>query len=69
VANDAPLIKAPWLIVHGTCDNVVPITHARDAHTASGGHAKLVELVGADHSFTGDGLEQLADAVVPWLCD
>ena len=64
----APEISVPWLIVHGTDDNVVPIAHGRDAHAASRGHAKLVELEGVDHSFTADGLAQMADVVVPWLC-
>lgn len=68
VASDAPQITVPWLIVHGTADDVVPIAHARDAHAMSRGHAELVELAGVDHSFTGAGLAQMADAVVPWLC-
>mgnify|MGYP003897553679 CR=1 FL=1 len=64
----APQITAPWLIVHGTQDNVVPIAHARDAYAAAQEHVELIELDGTDHSFTGAGLAQMLDAVVPWLC-
>lgn len=69
VIGDAAQIEVPWLIVHGTADGVVPIAHSRDAHAASQGHAELVEIAGVDHSFTGDGLQKMADIVVPWLCD
>jgi pimeloyl-ACP methyl ester carboxylesterase len=68
VVDDAARIQVPWLIVHGTADAVVPMAHSRDAHAASEGNAELVELAGVDHSFTGDGLQKMADIVVPWLC-
>ena len=68
VVGDAPKIAVPWLIVHGTQDNVVPIAHARDAYAAAQEHVELIELDGTDHSFTGAGLAQMLDAVVPWLC-
>jgi pimeloyl-ACP methyl ester carboxylesterase len=68
LVTEAPRIAMPWLIVHGTLDDVVPIAHARDAHAKARDHAELVELEGVDHSFTGTGLAQMADVVVPWLC-
>lgn len=68
VVGDSPKIHVPWLIVHGTADDVVPIAHARDAHAAAAGHAELHELEGVDHSFTGPGLQEMASVVVPWLC-
>jgi uncharacterized protein len=66
VVHKAQEIHVPWLIVHGTSDTVIPIGHSRDMMTVAES-AELVELPNVDHSFTGKGLAQLANAVVPWL--
>jgi acetyl esterase/lipase len=45
---------APFLLVHGTADGLVPVAHARrmrDALRAAAVPATLVELRGAGHSF------------------
>ncbi len=63
----AQSITVPWLLVHGTADDIVPIEHSRDLQVAARGRTELTELEGVDHAFTGDGLEQLVHAVVPWL--
>ena len=47
---------APFLLVHGTRDDLVPIEHARrmrDALRASGVPATLLELRGVGHAFPG----------------
>lgn len=62
-----PAVGAPWLVVHGTADEVVPVAHSRDLVRASSGRAEVVELEGVDHSFTGAGEVRLVEAVVPWL--
>jgi pimeloyl-ACP methyl ester carboxylesterase len=62
-----PAIRVPWLLVHGTADDIVPVGDSRDAHGANRSRSTLIELEGVDHSFTGEGLESLIHVVVPWL--
>ena len=69
VADDAASLRVPWLLVHGTADDVVHPGDSRDAHTRAPSTAQLVELDAVDHSFTGDGLTPMVDVVVPWLVE
>jgi pimeloyl-ACP methyl ester carboxylesterase len=77
----ARIVRVPWLLVHGSSDEMVPLADANDAHEAflagcaqlpvnEGArllkHCKLVELAGADHRFTG-AIPRMVAAVVPWL--
>lgn len=43
-------VKQPWLLVHGTADSVVPLSHAHDLK-AMQPNAQLVILPNADHVF------------------
>ncbi len=67
VLGAVPGVHVPWLLVHGTEDDIVPVQHSRDAHAASAGHSKLIELPGADHSFTGESRARMVAVVAPWL--
>lgn len=67
VVPAASEVSVPWLLVHGTEDDVVPVQDSRDVRAAAGPRAKLVELPGADHSFTGEALPRLVGVVAPWL--
>ena len=67
LAGRAPVGDAPWLIVHGTADDVVPVEHSRDLHAAAPARSELVLLDGVDHSFTGAGLGRLTQTVCSWL--
>jgi pimeloyl-ACP methyl ester carboxylesterase len=58
-------IAAPFLLVHGTADELVPVGDSRAMRAASG--AELIELDGVDHRFTGHEAE-MAARVVDWLC-
>lgn len=60
-------IDVPWLIVHGTSDDVVPMVHATDMHRSAPPGTDLVMLDDVDHSFTGAGLESMTRAVVDWI--
>jgi uncharacterized protein len=77
----ARIVRVPWLLVHGTADEMVPLADASDAHEAflagcaqlpvkEGARLlknwKLVEIAGADHRFSG-AIPSLVAAVVPWL--
>ena len=66
-APKASEIKVPWLLIHGTADDVVPIEDSREIHALAGDLKKLVEIPDADHVFSGDGLEPLCENVVAWL--
>jgi pimeloyl-ACP methyl ester carboxylesterase len=61
-------IRTPWLIIHGSADDVVPIQHSDDLHAAASG-ADYLRLESVDHSFTGDGLGAMVEAVGPWLVE
>ena len=63
----APSVAVPWLVVHGTRDEIVPAVHSTDLARAAGSGCELVLLEDVDHSFTGDGVEQVVARVVPWL--
>ena len=43
-------IRRPILILHGTADSIIPVSHGRRLAEASGGHAELIELAGGDHN-------------------
>lgn len=60
-------VTAPWLLVHGDADDVVPIEESREIFAAANEPKKLVEVPGAGHVFAGDGLQPMIDAVLNWL--
>jgi len=59
-------LRLPWRVVHGSADELVPLSDAADLVRAAAGRADLVVLPGADHRFSG-AHDALVDAVVPWL--
>ena len=61
----APLGVAQ-LLVHGTADDIVPVTQSR-IHAELDSGAELVELEGADHFDVIDPSHRAWDAVVEWL--
>ncbi len=69
IVSRARNIHVPWLLVHGTADDIVPFTHSRDVLAVAGWNASLVVLDDVDHSFTEGGLPQMLGAVVPWLVE
>ncbi|HLU40627.1 MAG TPA: alpha/beta hydrolase [Planctomycetota bacterium] len=66
VRGAAAEVAVPWLLVHGTADELVPLQDAHAAARACPRRAQVVELAGADHRFTGHEAA-MADAVVAWL--
>ena len=59
-------IRIPWLLVHGTADELVPLQDSIDARAAAGGRVELTTIERADHRFTG-AHPALLQAVVPWI--
>lgn len=62
----AAAVTQPWLLVHGTADDVVPIGDGRDAFDAAECEKTWAEIDGAGHSFEGFH-EPLVGAVRTWL--
>lgn len=57
IGRAASEITVPWLLVHGTADESVPLDDARRLHAAAGGadasHVELAILEGGNHVFGG----------------
>ena len=62
-------IPLPVLIVHGTADQVVPIQYGRDAADPDKGfpHARILEIKGANHGFSGAAWQQAADEALAFI--
>ena len=67
VADRAARISAPWLLVHGTEDDVVPLGDSRAIFERANEPKKLAVLQGADHVFSGDATQAARRAILAWL--
>jgi uncharacterized protein len=67
VVNEAPKIKTPWLLVHGSEDDVVPVQDSRDIFAKANEPKKLIEIPGANHVFAGDATKPMIQHVVAWI--
>jgi hypothetical protein len=67
VINEAPKIKVPWLLVHGTEDDVVPITDSRDIFAKANKPKELKEIPGSNHVFAGDASAKMIEIVKNWI--
>jgi pimeloyl-ACP methyl ester carboxylesterase len=67
VIAEAPKIRVPWLLVHGTEDDVVPIQESREIFAKANQPKELIELKGANHVFAGDHTAPMVSNVVNWL--
>ena len=60
-------IQIPWLLIHGTNDDVVPISESQSLILNFEKTRELVEIDGADHLFSGTAINVVTDSVVDWL--
>ena len=60
-------IQIPWLLIHGTNDDVVPITDSQSLILKFENSREFVEIDGADHLFSGNAINVVTDSVVDWL--
>lgn len=67
VIDQASKIKAPWLLVHGTEDDVVPIQESREIFERANQPKQLIEMKGAGHVFGGEHTAPMVAEVVKWL--
>jgi len=61
-------ISVPWLLVHGTEDDVVPIEDSREILARAGDNAELFVIDGADHVFS-EHAQVMVEKVVGWARD
>ena len=66
VVNAGSDIKVPWLLVHGSEDDVVPLSDSEDIKKASGSNVDLCVIDGADHVFSNH-TSKMTSVVVDWL--
>ena len=67
VVDRASKIAVPWLLVHGTEDDVVPSHDSKNILAAAGSNSSLTEIPGADHVFSETACEQMVSIVLKWL--
>lgn len=67
VAQLGAKISVPWLLVHGTEDDVVPMKDSTDIFVLAREPKQLVEIKGANHVFAGEFTPQMIRTVVEWV--
>lgn len=67
IVPTAAKVTQPWLLIHGTEDDLVPVQDSRDAFEAAVCSKKLVEIPGAGHSFDETSYPQVIEEVDAWL--
>lgn len=63
----ASQVNQPWLLIHGTEDDVVPVKDSRDAFEAAQGVKELIEIPGAGHVFGEESYDRIVDSVDSFL--
>lgn len=70
VAPQATSVNIPWLLIHGTADDVVLPKDTQEIQSLKASGVEVVFVEGADHSFgEPDHKKQLTAAVTKWLSD
>ncbi len=67
VVGRAKEIKVPWLLVHGSEDDVVAIGDSREIFAQANQPKQLVEIPGSNHVFAGEFTAKMIGTVVPWV--
>ena len=60
-------VEIPWLLIHGTCDDVISSKESQSLVTNFEKTRELIEIEGADHLFSGDSLHLATESVIDWL--
>lgn len=59
----AAAVIQPWLLIHGSADDVVPVQDSRDALEAATCETTFLEIPAAGHSFSESNYPQLVAAI------
>lgn len=60
-------INQPWLLIHGTEDDVVPTKDSLDAYAAARCTKQLIEIPGAGHVFGEKSYPRIVEVIDEWL--
>ena len=66
VITHAPSIQVPWLLVHGTADDVIPLQDSLDILERANEPKQLVRIDGADHVFS-EHTQDMVKVVHKWV--
>ena len=69
VVDCASKISVPWLLVHGTEDDVVPIEDSQKIYAQANEPKELLTIEDANHVFSDDSLSPMVEKVVDWIRD
>jgi len=67
VVGAAPQVQVPWLFLHGSADDVVPLADSHDLYAVAREPKRLIELPDADHVFSEAHAVAMAGSVVDWV--
>lgn len=67
VVERAPQIHVPWLLVHGTADDVVPIQDSHDIFAKANEPKQLIEIKDSNHVFGGEFTPVMVEKVTAWI--
>jgi len=68
VESYASKVSIPWILFHGTADDIVPVDDSRRILNQNRASARLVEIADADHSFEHPAhRKQLTDELIDWM--
>ena len=63
----ASQINQPWLLIHGTADDVIPLKDSRDAFHVANCRKELLEIPDAGHVFDEESYARIVEAVDAFL--
>ncbi len=63
----AEAMMVPWLLVHGSADDVVPIADSEAAFAVAPQPKEFLCIAGEGHSFCDASYPQVIDAIAAWL--
>lgn len=67
VMEEAACVEPPWLLIHGTEDDVVPISDGMAAYKAATCKKSWVSIEGAGHMFNEQSFLAIAEAMDGWI--
>jgi len=63
----AASLTQPWLIIHGSADDLVPVQDGKDSYSAAVCRKQWLEIEGAGHSFEEMYHPRIIDVIDGWL--
>ena len=63
----AARVNQPWLLIHGTADDVIPLKDSRDAFEAASCRKEMLEIPGEGHVFGEETYPSIVEAVDAFL--